>query len=349
MRNIHNNNFSILHWLGFTLVVLGHQYVLMGQNPPFVLDSVCHDMGIKILFIVSGYLVTKSYQHTNTNLLYIKKRIKRIFPPLILCVLAVAVIIGPMITTKGMQSYFRGTWNYIYRNILLYPTYSLPGIFKGNPVSQAVNGSLWSLPIEFFCYIVIMMIGTVIRFIKKYSIVASKIICICVFAGVYLLYYLYGTGVLSGQLVIWGTDWFYACSIFIYFAAGSFVAALSLEKICVLSYGTLALIVYMILPEMFYMLKPLLFSYFIMSFALNSANGLSRVLDHCNYYYAGYLWAFPIQQMVIAFLMVDHSVDVNPIVVFGVCYVLIVGAAYVSTNIIEKIEKEICFLHAKGK
>ena len=114
----------------------------------------------------------------------IKKRIKRIFPPLILCVLAVAVIIGPMITTKGMQSYFRGTWNYISRNILLYPTYSLPGIFKGNPVSQAVNGSLWSLPIEFFCYIVIMIIGAVIRFIKKYSIVASKIICVCVFAGV---------------------------------------------------------------------------------------------------------------------------------------------------------------------
>lgn len=61
------------------------------------------------------------------------KKVKE--PTLILCVLAVAVIIGPMITTKGMQSYFRGIWNYIYRNILLYLTYSLPGIFKGNPVS----------------------------------------------------------------------------------------------------------------------------------------------------------------------------------------------------------------------
>lgn len=338
MDNVHDNNFSILHWLGLTLVVLGHQYVLMGQNAPYVLDGVCHEMGLRILFIVSGYLVTKSFQHSDSNIQYLKKRVKRIFPPLILCVLGMALIIGPVFTTKGMHPYLRGAWRFIWKNILLCPSFSLPGVFVKNPASRALNGSLWSLPVEFFCYIVLMGIGACVKYIRKHSIAMSKVISILVFGFVYILYYLYCNGTISGNCVIWGTDWIYACSIFVYFAAGSIFAALSLESICNLAYGVLALMLYMVLPEPLYIMKPLLLSYFIISYALSSSNRLSHFLDRCNYYYAGYLWAFPIQQAVICLVMVKQSINVNPFIMFILCYAITILVAYITTKIVEKIE-----------
>lgn len=171
MDKSYDNNFSILHWLGLTLVVLGHQYVLMGHNAPSVLDNACHGIGLQILFIVSGYLVTKSFQNSDSSIQYLKKRVKRIFPPLILCVLGMALLIGPIFTTKGMSQYFGRVWHFIWKNILLCPSFNLPGVFAKNPASHALNGSLWSLPVEFFCYIVLMLLGSCVKYIHKYSVV----------------------------------------------------------------------------------------------------------------------------------------------------------------------------------
>jgi peptidoglycan/LPS O-acetylase OafA/YrhL len=50
------------------------------------------------------------------------------------------------------------TWHYL-RNCLLYIGYSLPGVFEENPYPRAVNGSLWTLPVEGVMYLLVLVLG----------------------------------------------------------------------------------------------------------------------------------------------------------------------------------------------
>lgn len=99
------NNFSFIHWLALVLVILGHQYVLMNQTAPLFLDTECSNLGVRILFIVSGYLTMQSC--LNNSKTYLAKRVKRIFPSLIVCVLGMAFIIGPLFTKLDIATYFK--------------------------------------------------------------------------------------------------------------------------------------------------------------------------------------------------------------------------------------------------
>ncbi len=339
MSNTHDNNFSILHWLGLTLVIWGHQYVLMGLNAPVVLGGVCHEIGLKILFVVSGYLVAKSFQNSTSCMQYMTKRVKRIFPPLILCVISMALVLGPIVTTKSMHRYILKVPAFIWKNILLRPTFNLPGVFLKNPSSRALNGSLWSLPVECFCYVILMVVGVLIRRIRRYSRCIAEMIGVAFFGVVYLLYALYTNGLMTGDAVVWGTDWIYACSIFVYFAAGSLIAFLRLENVCKLQYAVLGLVFYMVLPEWLIILRPALLAYAVISLALSAPTKLSRFLDQHAYYYAGYLWAFPIQQFFIYFLMVRHAVKMEPTLLFLISYAVIIGVAWIMTEVVDKMCK----------
>ena len=110
-----------------------------------------------------------------------------IFPPLILCVLGIALVIGPIFTTKEPYRYYRKVWRFTWRNILLYPSFHLPGVFTDNPSSRALNGSLWSLPVEFFCYIALMVTGTCVKFLRKYSVPISKALGLFFWCGLCII------------------------------------------------------------------------------------------------------------------------------------------------------------------
>ena len=157
-----NNNFSTIRLMAAFLVFAGHMYVLMGMESPFIMLQSIHRMGVKIFFICGGYLVSKSWERDKNYIHYILKRIFRIVPAMaVYCVIA-ACVIGPIITSIPLKEYFSHTLfrNY-FKNIVLYITYFLPGVFESNPYPNAVNGSIWSLPIEFMMYFFVPFLGGV--------------------------------------------------------------------------------------------------------------------------------------------------------------------------------------------
>jgi peptidoglycan/LPS O-acetylase OafA/YrhL len=101
------------------------------------------------------------------------KRALRIFPGLLVCTVLSVVVLGPWLTTLDMATYWRNehTRGY-FTNLVLYMTYHLPGVFAQNKLPHAVNGSLWSLPIEFLMYLLLALLGllgTVIGMIEIFS------------------------------------------------------------------------------------------------------------------------------------------------------------------------------------
>lgn len=85
---------------------------------------------------------------------YFKSRVLRIFPLLAVICAVLAFIAGPILTELTIIEYFKNIKTYRYMlNSILILQHNLPGVFTHNIYGQTVNGSLWTLPIEFLCYI----------------------------------------------------------------------------------------------------------------------------------------------------------------------------------------------------
>lgn len=151
-----NKRTNLLDWLrliGAFAVIVGHSAVLIGQHAISFGRYEIHTYGVILFFLVSGYLISGSWMSDRNFMRFTIKRAFRIMPALIIVILITVFIVGPL-TTKS-TNYFSDsqTWKYLWRNILLLPYHSLPGVFEYNTIS-AVNGSLWTLPVEVFMYVI---------------------------------------------------------------------------------------------------------------------------------------------------------------------------------------------------
>jgi len=86
-------------------------------------------------------------------------------------------VISPFFYNSTPLEYFTKTEPYIYffRNSLMLTMHKIPGVFSGNSYSNSINGSLWTLPVEFLFYIAIF-ITYKIKLLDKRNIKISWII-----------------------------------------------------------------------------------------------------------------------------------------------------------------------------
>lgn len=84
---------------------------------------------------------------------FLVRRLVRDWVPLACVVLAMAVIVGPLITDRTPRAYATdpGLWSY-FANLVGFPQFSLPGVFEFNNKSRTTLGLLWSVP----CYLVLV-------------------------------------------------------------------------------------------------------------------------------------------------------------------------------------------------
>ncbi|PZQ59373.1 MAG: hypothetical protein DI570_16335 [Phenylobacterium zucineum] len=150
-------NFDLMRLIAALLVVVSHTFPLAGEAPLRIRGvEDLGALGVSIFFVISGYLVTASYQRDPRT--YLAKRILRIEPGLIAS-LVVTVVLLAFVTTAPAAEYWRAAAMYVVRNALLYPaTYDLPGVFQAAPMAGVVNGVLWTLRLEFTFYLVLMVV-----------------------------------------------------------------------------------------------------------------------------------------------------------------------------------------------
>jgi peptidoglycan/LPS O-acetylase OafA/YrhL len=122
------------------------------------------DVAIGGFFVISGYLVLMSYDHSASLRDYFEKRIRRVYPAYALAIIASGVA-GAFLTTLPLVDYAaQGLISYWIANLafLNFVHPNLPGVFTGNPHS-AVNGALWTLKIEVLFYAALPLIAAAIR------------------------------------------------------------------------------------------------------------------------------------------------------------------------------------------
>ena len=178
------NSFDLLRLLAAVSVVYHHTRPVLGLPPHRLGSFDFGELGVGVFFVISGYLVTASFQRSAGVWDYLRKRILRIEPALIASLLVTALVFGAMATELPLGDYFRRPEVYLYvaRNALLYPvTYDLPGVFAHNPLAHAVNGSLWTLRLEFTCYLGVALLG-VAGLLRPAVAAILAVVCLAAFA-----------------------------------------------------------------------------------------------------------------------------------------------------------------------
>ena len=153
-----STNVNLLRFVAASFVIFCHSfYVAAAKEDPFSVFCMGQTnfggMAVAVFFFLSGFYVTKSLNRKSDVKEYFKKRFVRIFPQLWIVVLLSVFVLGPLLTVNTLGEYFTDKQTYMYLlNGLLIPTHNLPGVFAGNIYGATVNGSLWTLPVEFAAY-----------------------------------------------------------------------------------------------------------------------------------------------------------------------------------------------------
>ena len=309
----HRNNLTALRWFAACLVLYGHAFVFLGLPEPLFLQWVpMGPLGVCIFFAISGYLVAQSWQRDPSVPRFLAKRALRIFPGLLVCTLLSVLVLGPWLTTLDMATYWRNehTLGY-FTNLALYMTYHLPGVFAQNKLPHAVNGSLWSLPVEFFMYLLLALLGLCTAWFQKTK-SDDQIIqepskfsrCLTVMATVCMM----GLTALwawpsSDGWVVYRTDLRQIPLCGVYFMVGASLFQLKLNKYFSLSNVVLAVVLWLCLsrePQVFAMASWVVVPFVVLAFGLDRHTWLSRWHSR-DYSYGIYIYAFPVQQTWVSF------------------------------------------------
>jgi peptidoglycan/LPS O-acetylase OafA/YrhL len=125
---------------------------------------------VPMFFALSGFLVTGSAFRTRSVVKFLTFRCLRIIPALFVEVSLSAIFLGSLLTSFSLSRYFTDPQFFEYfGNIIGRIRYDLPGVFLTNPSPAIVNSNLWTLPGEFYCYLIIaVLISTNILFSRKW-------------------------------------------------------------------------------------------------------------------------------------------------------------------------------------
>ncbi len=156
------NSLNFLRLAFATAVIVSHARPLGGfGHDTAIARQTIGTWAVMGFFAISGYLIAASRMHTGL-VEFFARRILRIYPAFVVCLLAVAFVFAPLSTLTGSGSYSpAGGVSYVLHNLgLKIEVDGIPGTLTGAPYGSAWDGSLWTLFYEFVCYIAIGLMLT---------------------------------------------------------------------------------------------------------------------------------------------------------------------------------------------
>ncbi len=190
-----DNNFNLIRFILASIVIVSHGYDLTTGS---VMRDACFNLtghsfawyAVNGFFTVSGYLVSVSLFRRNNVTDFLRARILRIFPGLILMVLSVTIIMGLFFSTLPMTQFLthHQTLHFVMGNSsLLNIQFPLPGVFLHNASPNSVNGSLWTLPYEAMMYILLAGLAVIGAVQSRRILLGCLTLACCVYIAIFLL------------------------------------------------------------------------------------------------------------------------------------------------------------------
>ena len=318
------NNFDFLRFVLAAAVLWSHSYSLAGATDPLRRLSAQLEGGrlaVEGFFVISGFLVTQSWHRSATAAAFARKRALRLFPALVAALVLSALVIGPFVTRLPVGEYF--VWSrpwLVFPGVLLHRFLTIPGAFPHNLFHDHVNASVWTLRYEFACYVLVAALGVLASRARMLALVG-------VFAGVWLVALSQTERGTPGNASYWLPQFvsyfvagmlFYELRTYVPFGAWSLLTA---SGVLVAGFAAGRLDA----------LLPVFGSYLLLAAAFARRLPVANFGRRGDLSYGLYLYAYPIQQLVLH-LEGGHA---RPLMVLGASFPVTLALAALSWRWVE--------------
>jgi peptidoglycan/LPS O-acetylase OafA/YrhL len=184
--NPRSNSIGFLRFALAATVLLNHTLVLGGFAADDPLMYWSHgqisfaSMAVDGFFVLSGYLITRSYLSSSSPISYLWRRFIRIFPAFWVCLGFTALVCAPIVLFRDRGTLAGANWfgdespvSYLLQNALLtvnqwdiwnllasVPQARMENTFGVDPGAIAFDRSLWTLRYEWDSYLLVAIAGS---------------------------------------------------------------------------------------------------------------------------------------------------------------------------------------------
>ncbi len=290
------NNFDAIRLFAAGLVIFSHSFEITtgtrDTEPLEVLSGQISlgELAVLIFFVVSGFLITKSWQAAPHLGVFLRKRALRILPAPFVCVGLLALVAGPILTNAPLGEYFSSPllWAFLLNGVFIHSVGSLPGVFADAPFPATVNAPLWTLAFEAVCYGLVAVLG-ITRLLKPLGCAVVFLLLILIADGAWT-FFGGSAGAFLFKLSLLGPSFFVGAMMAL--AADRIVldARLAAAAAGVLVIATLmgGLVVAFALAG----------AYLTLYLAFASLGSVRHAGRFGDFSYGLYLWGWPVQQVV---------------------------------------------------
>lgn len=320
----HLANFDYIRLAAATAVIFSHSFLIAEgnmKNEPLVRWGL---YGVLVFFTISGYLITRSAHQGDSLSSYCRSRALRIYPALIVCAAFCALILGSLYTSLPLADYLTSglPLHYIVDTAVMPRSgWSVPTVsfYPGNEaLAEGMNGSLWSIPQELLCYVIV---GSLLAFRLLHRTVAIGIALLSLIF-IFMPYPSWPRFLADFSLVSPS----FAIGAAIYFLSGGKTLPAWPLLMC-LMIGIIAFVY-----RLDFRLFPLYASYPVLWIACGNSVRLPSLKRFGDISYGVYLYGWPMQQVVRSFFETPPHWSV----VFALGLSSAALAGYLSWHLIEK-------------
>jgi peptidoglycan/LPS O-acetylase OafA/YrhL len=168
-----DNNFDYIRLFAATQVVVLHSVHELNLDAPAWVALLKPFSGVPIFFVVSGFLITASYERSSSLLSYAEKRARRIFPGLWACVLVTSLVLValgyPLLTLQGAAWFVSQLAGLIYT----------PAVLRSFGFGT-YNGSLWTIVVELQFYATVPVLSLVVGRVRDRRILLASLLAVAI-------------------------------------------------------------------------------------------------------------------------------------------------------------------------
>ncbi len=332
------NNFDFLRFALASLVVFSHSFPLATGTEDYEPLSVLTGrqvtfgaLAVDSFFVISGFLILHSWHATPRVGAFLRKRVLRIYPAFLVAAALDAFIIAPAFSAGSWPPLDLGFVTRFVANALRLEAIAPGATFVGNPAAGPVNGSLWTISYEFWCYIGILVLG-VCGLTKRRLFLTCGLLFFLVVSFVFVWRGLTPGGRLLGQIFGYPPFW---ARLLPFFLAGMVFYAWR-ERIELNAMGAAIaigmLVVGAVTPFGMSVVLPLAAAYLIFWIAFLPAPRLSTFARRGDFSYGIYLFSFPILQIIVHYA----AAPISPLLLFAVGWPVSIAVAAASWHLVER-------------
>jgi len=320
-----DNNFNLLRVIAATAVMFSHSWpMVLGTGAPEPLERATgYTLGtcaVFVFFAVSGFFIAKSFDQRSSVPDFCVARIARLYPALLTVLVLTMVILGLGFSSLSPAEFFsrKDAWTYVPLNLTLrFSQEALPGIFTHNPYGNGINGSLWTLFYEVSCYAMVIVVG-LLGMLKP----RLFAVFLLVFLGAQIYLRFGNPGEVPNNFVRLSVPFVTGMTCY----AWRTRVPLSIFMVAALAAVTIA----SRSGWFYYMAFPIALGYASLWAGLADCPPARRYNRVGDYSYGIYIYAFPVQQAVVAIVG-----PVSPWLLCLIAFPIILGFAILSWTIVE--------------